>query len=141
MPQIRAAWVRISLNVRRKDNCLAFVNQSGGTLFRRRVVSRGCESPMSLRLAILLAASLLALGGGAQDELAVIGQILPTDIIFDAPPAAAPNDEVVRAADTGWGDTTVHRGTPQAPVIPVADTGWGDAMVYRGERPVAERPP
>ena len=94
---------------------------------------------MSLRLAILLAASLLALGGCAQDELAVIGQILPTDIIFDAPPAAANNDEVVRAADTGWGDTTVHRGTPQA-VIPVADTGWGDATVYRGERTVAAAP-
>jgi hypothetical protein len=79
---------------------------------------------MSLRLAILLAASLLALGGCAQDELAVIGQILPTDIILDAPPAAAPNDDVVRAADTGWGDTTVHRGDPQGPVVPVADTGW-----------------
>ena len=65
---------------------------------------------MSLRLAILLAASLLALGGCAQDELAVIGQILPTDIIFDAPAAAAPNDDVVRAADTGWGDATVYRG-------------------------------
>lgn len=64
---------------------------------------------MTLRLAILLAASLLALGGCAQDELAVIRQILPTDVIFDAPPAAAPNDDVVRVAGTGWGDATVYR--------------------------------
>jgi hypothetical protein len=72
---------------------------------------------VTLRLAILLAASLLALGGCAQDELAVIRQILPTDVIVDAAPAAAPNDDVVRVAGTGWGDTTVHRGAPQGPVL------------------------
>ena len=63
MLQNRADGVRISLNVRRKDTCSAFVNQSGGTLLRRRIVSRGCESPMSLRLAILLAASALLYSG------------------------------------------------------------------------------
>jgi len=94
---------------------------------------------MSLRLAILLAASLLALGGCAQDELAVIGQILPTDIIFDAPPAAAPNDDVVRAADTGWGDTTVHGGDPQGPVVPVAPAGATPLSIAASAR--LQRPP
>ncbi|HUJ37067.1 MAG TPA: polysaccharide biosynthesis/export family protein [Hyphomicrobium sp.] len=100
---------------------------------------------MSLRLATLLIAPLLVLGGCAQDELAVVGQILPTDIIYDAPAATLGN--VVKVANAGWGDTTVYRGVYDAPaaapgnVVKVADTGWSDTTVYRGERPVMAAPP
>jgi polysaccharide biosynthesis/export protein len=87
---------------------------------------------MSLRLAMLLIAPLLLLGGCAQDELAVIGQILPTDVIYDAP--AAPPSDAAKAADAGWGATTVN-GDTTAPVVKVAD--WGATTVYRGEAPVA----
>jgi polysaccharide biosynthesis/export protein len=87
---------------------------------------------MSLRLAMLLIAPLLLLGGCAQDELAVIGQILPTDVIYDAP--AAPPSDAAKAADAGWGATTVN-GDTTAPAVKVAD--WGATTVYRGEAPVA----
>ncbi len=81
---------------------------------------------MSLRLATLLAASLLALGGCAQDELALLAEVLPADIIYDAP--AAPRGTVIPVADTGWGDTTVYRG--QRPVVaPAPMPMWGPAVV------------
>ena len=95
---------------------------------------------MFLRLATLLIASLLALvtlGGCAQDELAVIGQILPTDIIFDAPVPSpgAPSGAVVPIADTGWGDTTVYRG--ERPVVmPQPMPVWGPPAVYATPVPV-----
>jgi len=89
---------------------------------------------MSLRLAILLIAPLLLLGGCAQDELAAIGQILPTDIIYDAP--VAPPSGVAKVADTGWDATAVTQdnATTTPPVVKVAD--WGATTVYRGDAPV-----
>jgi protein involved in polysaccharide export with SLBB domain len=93
---------------------------------------------MSLRLATLLIAPLLVLGGCAQDGLAVIGEILPTDIIFDAP--AAPPGDVVKVADTGWGDTTVYRG--ERPVIaPQPMPAWGPAAVFATPVVVPVLPP
>jgi Polysaccharide biosynthesis/export protein len=88
---------------------------------------------MSLRLATLLIAPLLALAGCAQDELAVIGQILPTDIIYDAP--VVPSGTVVPVADTGWGDTTVYRGE-WAIVAPQPMPAWGPPAVYAAPVPV-----
>jgi polysaccharide export outer membrane protein len=92
---------------------------------------------MSFRLATLLIAPLLALAGCAQDELAVIGQILPTDIIYDAPvpPPAAPPGTVIPIADTGWGEATVSRGEREV-VAPQPMPAWGPPAVYAAVVPV-----
>jgi hypothetical protein len=94
---------------------------------------------MSLRLAILLAASLLALGGCAQDELAVIGQILPTDIIFDAAAAAPPNDDVVALPTPAGATRPYTAATPKAPLsllpTPAGATPLSIAASARSQRP------
>ena len=93
---------------------------------------------MSLRLAILLTAAAILLGGCAQDDIAgfddlsMLKSVLPVDVIYDKPAPAADTAEPIKAA--AWGDTTVS--TPEP--IKVAD--WGQTSVYRGERMVSPVP-
>jgi polysaccharide export outer membrane protein len=84
---------------------------------------------MSRRL-VLLAALLLALGGCAQDDFG-LGEILPADIIYDAPQPVPPG-QPIPIADTGWGRTTVYPGDVQVSPQPVP---WGAAMVIPGGPP------
>ena len=76
---------------------------------------------MSLRLAILLTAAAILLGGCAQDDIAgfddlsMLKSVLPVDVIYDKPAPAADTAEPIKAA--AWGDTTVS--TPEP--IKVAD--------------------
>ncbi len=93
---------------------------------------------MSLRLATLLTATAVLLGGCAQDDIAgfddlsMLKSVLPVDIIYDKPAPAADPAEPVKAA--AWGETVVS--TPEP--IKVAD--WGQTSVYRGERMVSPVP-
>jgi polysaccharide export outer membrane protein len=93
---------------------------------------------MSIRLATLLAAVAVLLGGCAQsdlaglDDLSALSNVLPVDVIYDKPaPAAEPAQPSNAAA---WGETTVT--TPEP--IKVAD--WGQTSVYRGEPMVSPLP-
>ena len=109
---------------------------------------------MSLRLATLFAAATVLLGGCAGgdfsgfDDLSVLSNALPVDVIYDkASPATAP-DEPAKAAAWGettvnpppvaktaaWGETTVS----PPPVTKVAD--WGQTAVYPGGRMVSPVP-
>jgi len=109
---------------------------------------------MSLRLATLFAAAAVLLGGCAGgdfsgfDDLSVLSNALPVDVIYDkASPATAP-DEPAKAAAWGettvnpppvaktaaWGETTVS----PPPVTKVAD--WGQTAVYPGGRMVSPVP-
>jgi polysaccharide export outer membrane protein len=85
---------------------------------------------MSIRLATLLAAAAVLLGGCAQsdlaglDDLSAFSNVLPVDVIYDKPaPVAEPAQPSNAAA---WGESTVT--TPEP--IKVAD--WGQTSVYRG---------
>ena len=60
--------VSISLSVQRSDTRLAFVNWSNRKVSMRQTNSPGC-SPMSIRLATLLTAAAVLLGGCAQSDL------------------------------------------------------------------------
>src|SRR6185436_8638259 len=93
---------------------------------------------MSLRLATLFAAATVLLGGCAGgdfsgfDDLSVLSNALPVDVIYDkASPATAP-DEPAKAA--AWGETTVN----PPPVAKTAD--WGQTAVYPGGRMVSPVP-
>jgi polysaccharide biosynthesis/export protein len=93
---------------------------------------------MSLRIATLLTAATVLLGGCAQSHLAqmsedlaglgkvdAISSVLPVDVIYDKPAAAAAGSEQpVKAA--AWGETVVKPGA--------ADklSGWGETTVDRG---------
>jgi hypothetical protein len=93
---------------------------------------------MPLRLAILLTATAVLLGGCAQDDIAgfddlsMLKSVLPVDIIYDKPAPAAEPAAPIKAAD--WGETVVS--TPEP--IKVAD--WGETSVYRNERVVSPVP-
>ena len=93
---------------------------------------------MRIRLAILLTATAVLLGGCAQDDIAgfddlsMLKSVLPVDIIYDKPAPAADPAEPIKAA--AWGETVVS--TPEP--IQVAD--WGQTSVYRGERMVSPVP-
>ena len=93
---------------------------------------------MSIRLATLLTAAAVILGGCAQsdfaglDDLSVLSNVLPVDVIYDKPAPAAEPPQPSNAA--AWGDTTVT--TPEP--IKVAD--WGQTSVYRGEPMVSPMP-
>ena len=80
---------------------------------------------MSPRLASLLAALLLALGGCAQDELAFLDDLVPADIIFDAP-AAPPGRPIPIASTSDWGQTTVYAGNGPVAAAPIP---WGVPVV------------
>lgn len=92
---------------------------------------------MSLRLAPILAALLLGLGGCAQDDFGLAG-ILPEDIIFDAPQAAAQPWPAAVVTKAGWGETMVYperayyperaHYPERAPVSP-APVRWSEAVV------------
>ena len=98
---------------------------------------------MCIRLAILLAAATVLVGGCAQShldemsqDLGGLGQLdaikgaLPADVIYDKPaaPAADPAQPIKAAA---WGDTTV------APSSPDKLTGWEQTTVERAPLPKA----
>ena len=93
---------------------------------------------MSFRLAILLTATAVLLGGCAQDDIAgfddlsMLKSVLPMDVIYDKPAAATEPAEPIKAA--AWGEAVVS--TPEP--IKVAD--WGQTSVYRGERMVSPEP-
>jgi polysaccharide biosynthesis/export protein len=103
---------------------------------------------MSIRLATLVTAAAVFLGGCAQgdmaglDDLSMLTSVLPVDVIGDAPaPPAADSAEPVKAA--AWSATAVTEIAPKeqpanAPAVTtVAD--WG-ASVYPGERAVSPEP-
>lgn len=143
MAQIRALPVRISLNVPQPHNRLVFFNRYTVTVSLRRTYSYG-SAVMKLRLMPLMV-GLVVLGGCAQDDLGALTalvptDILPADIIYDAPvqradasrptPAAAWGDTVVKPA-SAWGETTVkataEQGDQRIKPMPVA--AWGRAVV------------
>jgi polysaccharide biosynthesis/export protein len=81
---------------------------------------------MSRWLAALLAALLLGLGGCAQADFG-LGNILPEDIIFDAPQSAAQAQPAPIVTKVGWGRTMVYPAGPAAPPPPAVS--WGEAVV------------
>jgi polysaccharide export outer membrane protein len=97
---------------------------------------------MSLRLATLLAAAVVLLGGCAQADLGdlngldLISGVLPVDVIYDKPAPAAEPAQPLKVAD--WGQTTVYpegRMVSPVPVGPPAvaaapgPIAWGPAVV------------
>lgn len=82
---------------------------------------------MSHKLIPTAAVLLLALGGCAQDELALDG-ILPMDVIYDAPVRRGPPPaQPIRVAGTqDWGDTTVYPAGVEVSPTPIP---WGEAVV------------
>lgn len=82
---------------------------------------------MSQRLIPTAVALLLALGGCAQDELALMDGILPMDVIYDAPPRRGPppGRPIPAAGLQQWGEMTVY---PDGAVSPTP-IPWGEAIV------------
>jgi polysaccharide biosynthesis/export protein len=79
-------------------------------------------------LAPFTAAFLFVLGGCAQDDLG-LGNLIPADIIFDAPqqsgaPPGAPIPVALRGG--GWGETTV---APAGAMVSPTPVPWGAALV------------